>query len=236
VFNKPLRRAIAERYTTLSVDNRGSGQTVVHEGASVTIEDMADDIAAVMEHHQMGAAHLLGISMGGSIGLVMALRHPDKVRTLVACVTAGMSLNNGRTGFLLNTVREMRSRGVPRDIVNRYTAVYLLAEDAFLNDGFMQAWVNAPQDPLEQTAQGFDQQFNAIAGYDTDTHLSQIRTPTLIVSSPDDMLVPPRYQDALTDKIPNAEIKRYPGGHIFMFLPMYNQQFMEDVFAFWEKH
>ncbi len=236
ILAKPLRRAMAEHYTTLAVDNRGSGQTVAHDGASVTIEDMADDIAAVMDHHQIDAAHIVGISMGGGIALVLAQRHPEKVRSLAVCVAAAVSLTDGLTGFLLNTLRAMRDQGVPRDIVNRYTAVYLLAEDVFRYEGFIQAWVNAPPDPLEQTAQGFEQQFSAIAGYDTDSRLSEIRAPTLVVSSPDDMLVPPPYQDAIADKIPNAEIKRYPGGHIFMFLPMYNQQFMEDLFAFWAKH
>jgi pimeloyl-ACP methyl ester carboxylesterase len=236
VNNRPVRRALAAHYTTLSVDNRGSGQTVVHEEATVTIADMADDIAAVMEHHQMGAAHVLGISMGGSIALTLALRHREKVRSMVVCVAAALSLNDGRTGFLLNTVREMRGRGVPRDIVNRFTAVYLLSEYVFLDEGFIQAWVNAPQDPLEQTAEGFAQQYDAISGYNTDDYLSQIRVPTLVVSSPDDMLVPPRYQDSMAEKIPNAKIKRYPGGHIFMFLPMYNQQFYEDIFAFWAAH
>lgn len=236
VNSRPVRRALAAHYTTLAVDNRGSGQTVVHYGASVTIADMADDIAAVMEHHQMEAAHTLGISMGGSIALMLAHRHPDRVRSLIVCVAPAVSLTDGRTGFLLNTFRDMRDRGVPRDLVNRFTAVYLLGDDVFRDEGFMQAWVNAPQDPLEQTAEGFAQQFDAISDYSTDAYLSDIRAPTLVVSSPDDMLVPPRYQDAIADKIPNAEIKRYLGGHIFMFLPMYNQQFYEDIFAFWAAH
>ena len=52
------------------------------------------------------------------------------------------------------------------------------------------------------------------------------------MSSPDDMLVPPRFQDEIHSLIPNSEIKRYPGGHVFMLLPMYHAQFMEDVLAF----
>jgi pimeloyl-ACP methyl ester carboxylesterase len=96
--------------------------------------------------------------------------------------------------------------------------------------------VNAPPDPYEQTRAGFDHQMAAIKGYDIRERLKDIRVPTLVISSPDDMLVPPRFQEELVAGIPGAEIKRYPGGHIFMVLPMYAPQFIADVTAFWKAH
>lgn len=56
------------------------------------------------------------------------------------------------------------------------------------------------------------------------------------MSSPEDILVPPRYQDEITKLIPNAEIKRYPGGHVFMMTPAHSMQFFGDVLEFWGRH
>ncbi len=232
-----LRPIIAERYQVLAVDNRGAGQTVVPPGTSVTIDDMADDIAAIMDSHQLKRAHIFGISMGGCIAMTLALRHPDKVSSLMVAVSFARSMSPpDRALFMLQTSREMRDQNMPRTLVNRYTAVYLLSEDVFKNGEFMDAWVNAPVDPYEQTRAGYEQQVGALAVYDIHDQLSSIMVPTLVVSSPDDILVMPRYQDEIASQVPNAGIKRYPGGHLFMIVPTHNAQFLEDAFRFWIKH
>ncbi|MBZ0280637.1 MAG: alpha/beta hydrolase [Anaerolineae bacterium] len=231
-----LRHSISQQYRVLTVDNRGSGQTVVSDGGSVTLEDMADDIAAVMEHHGIGAAHVLGISMGGCIAMLLALRHPAKVHSLIPAVSLPNSNMGTRSEFLLRSTRLMRDQQLPREIINRFNAVYLLSDAVFQYERFMDAWVNAPDDPLRQSRAGFDQQIQALEGYDIREALQNIHVPTLVMSSPDDILVPPSYQDEIAKRIPGAQMKRYPGGHVFMLLPMYNQQFMEDVFAFWAEN
>lgn len=231
-----LRNTLSASYQVLSVDNRGSGQTVVPASASVTLTDMVDDIAAVMEHHHIGKAHVLGISLGGVIALLFALRHPDKVKTLITAVSFAHTEAPSRAGFMLDTRRQMRDQGIPRTIINRYTAVFLLSEAAFQVEGLMDAWINAPIDPFEQTSAGFEQQINALLGYDIREPLKTLTVPTLVISSPDDLLVPPRLQDEIANLIPNAEIKRYPGGHVFMLLPMYSARFVQDVLAFWAQH
>jgi pimeloyl-ACP methyl ester carboxylesterase len=231
-----IRRELSEHYQVLAVDNRGSGQTVVEDGTSTTIDDMADDIAAIMDQHGLSAANILGVSMGGCIALTLAVRHPEKVRSLVVAVSfAHAATGANRARFMLNATREMRDRGVPRDLITRFDAVFLLSVDIFQSEAFMDAWVNAPQDPFQQTRAGFDLQVASLETYDIREKIKNIRVPTLVMSSPDDLLVPPRYQDEIFSLIPNAEMKRYPGGHVFMLLPMYHAQFIEDVGTFWSK-
>ena len=236
VLDTSIRQALGQHYTVLTVDNRGAGQTVVDDGAIVTIDTMADDIAAILEHHQMTAAHLAGISMGGFITMTMALRYPDKVRSMVVIVSAAYVNFSNRASFMMTSWRKLINRGVPGDLVNRYLAGVMLGDEAFQNEEFMQAWIEAPADPLAQTPTGAEQQWNAIRGYNISDQLSQITAPTLVMSSPEDLSIPPQFQDELAAKIPKAEIKWYPGGHLFMALPSQFPRFIEDTMEFWRKH
>ncbi|MBI5668271.1 MAG: alpha/beta fold hydrolase [Chloroflexi bacterium] len=231
-----LRPVLSERYRLLTVDNRGAGQSCVPAGTVATIDDMADDVAAILDYHGMTPAHVLGISMGGCIAKTLALRHPDKVRSLVSAVSLAHAEYPGRAGFMLETSRMMRNRGVPRDILNRYNAILLLSEAVFRYEAFLDVWVNAPPDPLEMNQAGYDLQKYALERYDIRARLPQISVPTLVMSSPDDLLVPPHFQDEIATLIPGAQIKRYSGGHVFMMLPTQSAQFVQDVLAFWRDH
>jgi 3-oxoadipate enol-lactonase len=197
---------------------------------------MADDIAAVMNHHGIAAAHVLGISMGGCIALMLALRHPHKVRSQVVAVSLAWGPHPSRSSFMLETGRLLRDSGFPRHVINRYNAILTLGQEVFQYESFIDLWINAPPDPYEQTRAGYELQRDAIRQYDVRAQLSSITTPTLVMSSPDDILVPPYLQDEIADGIPGAQIKRYPGGHVFMALPLYSAAFIQDVIAFWEQH
>lgn len=229
-----VRQALGQHYTLLTVDNRGAGQTMA-SGTDSTLADMADDIAAIMDHHQFNAVPVLGISMGGMIALTLAVRHPHKVSSQVIAVSAAWSPPApNRAGFILLQSRNMRDRGIPLDVINSFNALALLSEDIFAAyPGIVELWVNGPPDPLAMNRAGFDLQAAALVGYDVRESIKQLNIPTLVLSSPDDMLVPSRLHDEIAALIPNAEIKRYPGGHVFMMLPMYSAQFFEDVLSFW---
>lgn len=228
-----LRHALPDAgYRLLAVDNRGAGQTETLAGHRATLNDMADDIAAVMDAEGISSADVLGVSMGGAIAMTLAVRHPQKVKRQVIAVSLAHAAK-GRSEFILRTTRMMRDQGVPREIINRYNALYLLSEDLFHLDWLMEAFVHAPADPLTQTAQGFDVQINALENYDVRPHLPSITQPTLVVSSPDDILVPPHFQAEIAELLPNARMRHYPGGHVFMVLPQYRDSFVADVVAFW---
>ncbi len=231
-----FRAVLAERFTVLAVDNRGSGQTVVPPGAQATVDDMADDIATLLDHHRLGPAHVIGISMGGCIAMTLALRHPRHVRSLVSAVSAAHAAKPSRTAFALETARLLRDQGVPRQLINRISALHLLSEAMFQYADFIQRWVDAPPDPFEQSRAGYELQAAALERYDIRHQLQHIHAPTLVVSSPDDFLAPPRYQEEIAAGIPGAHFKSYPGGHVFMLLPLVAGQFVQDILDFWAQH
>jgi pimeloyl-ACP methyl ester carboxylesterase len=173
--------------------------------------------------------------MGGMVALTLATRCPERVERLVVAVSSARTPDNpSRSEFLLRTGHIMRQNNIPLEYINRHNAVMLLGESVFKDmPEVVEMWVNAPPDPMQQTLEGFDLQTNALVGYDVREELKRLNIPTLVLSSSEDMLVPPRYQDEIASLIPGAEIKRYLGGHVYMMLPANIQQFFADVMSFW---
>lgn len=71
-------------YRVIALDNRGHGTTSKSYDPGVySVRSMADDAAALLDHLDIGQAHVMGYSMGARISAFMALRHPEKVATLI---------------------------------------------------------------------------------------------------------------------------------------------------------
>ena len=78
--------ALTARYRVLRYDSRGHAQSEGPPGA-YTLEQLADDAAALLDHVGVERAVWVGFSMGGMIGQVFALRHAARVRALVLADT-----------------------------------------------------------------------------------------------------------------------------------------------------
>ena len=73
----------ARRYRVIAVDSRAHGKSV-DAGDSLSFEMMADDFAGLLTSLRIDSAYVLGWSDGGINALVLAMRHPGKVKRLVA--------------------------------------------------------------------------------------------------------------------------------------------------------
>jgi pimeloyl-ACP methyl ester carboxylesterase len=78
-----LLSGLANTRQVTAVDLQGHGRTADID-RPITYEQMADDVAALMEHLGTAQADMVGYSMGGSIALLLAMRHPERVRKVVA--------------------------------------------------------------------------------------------------------------------------------------------------------
>ena len=72
---------LAEGRQIITVDMQGHGRTADID-RPFTFEQMADDTAALLKHLKIEQTDVFGYSMGGTIGLALAVRHPDLVRRL----------------------------------------------------------------------------------------------------------------------------------------------------------
>ncbi|MGW5875996.1 alpha/beta fold hydrolase [Nocardiopsis terrae] len=82
-------RRLAEGYTTVAYDPRGNSRSTLDGGPGAWEEDQrldvhAEDAARLIREFSDGPAHVFGTSGGAQIGLALAARHPELVRTLVA--------------------------------------------------------------------------------------------------------------------------------------------------------
>jgi pimeloyl-ACP methyl ester carboxylesterase len=80
----PILTSLAETHQVIAVELQGHGHTADIIDRPLGCEQLADDVAAVMEHLAIAQADIVGYSMGGTTGLQVAIRHPELVRKLVA--------------------------------------------------------------------------------------------------------------------------------------------------------
>src|SRR5437867_8545627 len=83
---KPSQMPLAQSLNIIFHDPRGCGRSVATQSV-YTIEQMALDIVALMDHLQIPAAHLIGHSMGGRIALSLAENFPGRVKSLIMAAT-----------------------------------------------------------------------------------------------------------------------------------------------------
>ncbi len=83
----------AKDYTVYALDLKGHGLSDKPDHGDYSPFGMADLVAGFMDTLGIEAARVIGISMGGAIGIALAVRHPTRVRQLVAISPAGYPLD-----------------------------------------------------------------------------------------------------------------------------------------------
>lgn len=83
----PVYAGLAGSYRVIALDHRGHGRGM-RSMEPFTLEDCADDAAALLRQLGAGRAIVVGYSMGGPVGLLLARRHPERVAAVVMQATA----------------------------------------------------------------------------------------------------------------------------------------------------
>jgi pimeloyl-ACP methyl ester carboxylesterase len=210
----PQVKALAPHFRVLTYDNRGVGETDLPPEPVYTMGQMADDAAALLRQFKIARAHVVGISMGGTIAQELALRHPQLVRSLVLVST--WAKTDARFVQVVESWMSLASR-VP--IEERYRHVFFpwVFSPAFFEkkDNVETAFRAAMAYPHQTKAEAIERQARGIFTWNGTRvgRLGGIKVPTLIVAGKDDILTPPDLARALAKLIRRSRLTLMPGGH-----------------------
>ncbi len=187
-------------------------------GPPYTLADMADDAAALLAALGLESAHVCGASMGGMIAQLMALRHPQRVRSLTLMMTTSGSRRLPRPSLKVQRAmiaRPERPREMPQ-LLAHYRRLYaLIGSPAYRPEpAALEARLRASL-TRSYRPQGTARQMVAIlAAPDRSAALARIATPTLVIHGAADPLVPVAAAHDLARKIPAARLDIVAGmGH-----------------------
>jgi 3-oxoadipate enol-lactonase len=208
------RFAFGRRYRCLAVDNRGVGGTA---GAPrpYSLEQMATDAVAVLDAEGVDAAHVLGASMGGVLAQIVAVRHPERVRSLVLCCTACRH-HDWRRELFEQWATDVRSRGMGA-IGGEEGLRWLIGPRLHRRFG---VWLNLiARLLLQANPESFAAQVQAILDVSDALRfeLPGVTAPTLVLTGSQDLLTPLGDAEELAELIPDARLRELRGaGHALM--------------------
>jgi 3-oxoadipate enol-lactonase len=207
------RFVLAARYRVIALDNRGAGRSDKPFG-HYSLEQMADDAISVLDAAGVDRAHVVGASMGGAISQIVALKHPDRVRSLTLACTACRN-HPWRVELLTSWATRASERGM--GAMTREAARWVIGPRSFRRLLPAFGWLG----PLAmgRPTHAFVAQVRAILATDETMadQLSTITVPALIMVGGQDILTPRGDSEELADRLPNAELVVISGAaHGFM--------------------
>jgi pimeloyl-ACP methyl ester carboxylesterase len=185
-------------------------------GARYTLDDMADDAVGLLDHLEIGAAHIAGASMGGMIAQTMAIRHPGRVLSIcsIMSTTGDPAVGQARPeaiSVLLSPAPADRDGYIDFHV----KAFKTIGSPGFdLDEDFLRWRAGATYD-RSMYPDGFKRQLAAIiASGDRTEVLAQVSVPTVVIHGADDPLITVSGGEATARAIPGAELVVIPGmGH-----------------------
>jgi 3-oxoadipate enol-lactonase len=193
---EPQLPALSARWRVLRYDLPGHGGSGVING---TMEDFADAVTATLDELGIGRVAYGGVSLGGAIGLTLALRHPARLTSLVLCCSAARF---GEPEAWRERAAFVGARGL-------VPLADMFVERWFTPDHTDTAGVRAMLATVDPG--GYAACCEALAGYDVRARLGDVRAPTLVIAGAEDVATPLGDAEALAHGIPGAELLTVPG-------------------------
>jgi 3-oxoadipate enol-lactonase len=201
---EPQLAALRARYRVLSYDTRGHGGTEVPTGA-YSLDQLADDAAALLGALGIRQTHWVGLSMGGMIGQALALKNPGLFKSLSLCDTSSRIPAEAKP-LWADRIKTAETQGMEP-----------------LVEPTLARWLTAPfrekrKDVVDKVAtmirstppRGYAGCCHAIAALDLTDRLPAISIPTLVVVGEEDQGTPVAASRAINDKIKGSELVIIP--------------------------
>ncbi|MEO6847548.1 MAG: alpha/beta hydrolase [Chthoniobacterales bacterium] len=203
-----IRRELVGHFKLLVIDNRDSGRSESSETA-YTIDDMAEDVASLIQTLGLEKAHILGHSMGGAIAQTLAARHPALVDKLILSNTIVQF--SAVSSSIFRWHLSLREKGLPPELVARGIVPWIFSNEFLSHPNLMESLIALSiADPYPQSLASQSRQFDALTTFNARSLLKNIAAPTLVIAGEEDICSPPVDSIELAREILNAQLVTIP--------------------------
>jgi 3-oxoadipate enol-lactonase len=188
-------------WRVLRLDMRGHGGSSPGAGNAYSMDELARDVVAVLDHLDLQSVHFAGVSIGAMIGQTLALEHAHRLKSVVLCDTAPTTIPGGKALW-----------------DERFATILTAGSVEPLADATMERWLTPAfrsANPRRWTAirstvaatsvDGYVGGGNAILHFDVRARLPSINLPTLVVWGDEDTGTPPAGNAFIADQIAGAQ-------------------------------
>jgi 3-oxoadipate enol-lactonase len=207
VMWEPQIAALTERWRVVRMDTRGHGRSPVPDG-EYSLDDLGGDVVALLDRLGHQRVSYCGLSLGGMVGMWLAINAPQRIQSLVLCCTSAFLSARHNWQERIDAVLDAGSvEPIADAVIGRW-----------LTAGFRDAHPDetaALRAMLVATpAAGYAGCCAAIRDMDLRDGLPRITAPTLVIAGADDEATPPAHGQLIAESIPGAEFQIVsPGAH-----------------------
>lgn len=196
----------ARHFRVLRYDSRGQGGSMVTP-APYTIERLGLDVIEMLDGLGILRAHFCGLSMGGMIGMWLAINAPLRIGKLALCNTAALFRPPELWDFRIDAVGKAGMAPLADSVLARwFTPAFLERAPADLQ--------RLRQTLLATPAEGYAGCCAAIRDADLRGTIGRIEAPTLVIAGTGDTAAPPADGRFLAQAIPGARYVELQAAHM----------------------
>ncbi|WP_414706799.1 3-oxoadipate enol-lactonase [Ralstonia sp. UBA689] len=199
-----IAQRLATRHRVLRYDARGHGQTTAPHGA-YTLFQMADDVAGLLDALTIPQVHFVGLSMGGMVGQVLGVRHPQRLLSLTLCDTVCHTPLSAHAMWdeRIGQVEAHGMGGIVEPTLQRWLTTPFRESHPEIAERIRALLRATPP-------HGYVGACLAIKALDTRSALARIACPTLVMTGEEDSGAPVEVAREIASRIPNARLKVMP--------------------------
>jgi aminoacrylate hydrolase len=193
----------AKDYTVIVHDHRGTGQST-HSEIDYSVDQMADDLLALMDVLKIDQAHIVGHSTGAAMAIIISVKSPE--RLFSAVVYAGWTKADAQLSRCFDVRRALlRNAGVQ---AYAHATPLFLFPPWFIRDHGVAMNAREPSAVVGlPSAAIMESRMDAVLAFDCTEYAGRVNVPSLVICAEDDFLTPAYYSRELADLIPDAELK-----------------------------
>jgi 3-oxoadipate enol-lactonase len=191
--------AFVQRFRVLTYDHPGHGVSGLPE-QPCTVESLSHPLVALLDELGLERVSHCGVSLGGMVGMALALEAPERVERLVLTSTSVYLGPREVWDERARVVRDEGMEAIADDVVGRWFTPDFAREEPETVARFRAMLAAAP-------TEGYARCCEAIAAWDGRERISAITAPVLVIAGADDRATPVEHAELIASGIPGARVR-----------------------------